>query len=223
MSAAFLPAGRKAVPLPPLRGAMDRPVAAADAHAPLQLRDGCRLQVSALHAGDAGDAQAFVAGLSPLARYRRFHLGLPALPPSLLRHLVDVDQDRHVALAARVPGSARIVAEARYIRIDDGRRAELAIAVADEWQRRGMGRQLLHRLAIHARARGVRELRGDVLWDNLPMLALAKRLGAQLHAEPGMAGVLQLRLALAGPGGDAPIRPWSGPAFRPAEPAAPAR
>ena len=140
---------------------------------------------------DADAEQAFFSTLSRQSRYRRFHAGMPVLPPALLAQLVDVDQRQHVALAARPLGQPHIVADARYVRdADDPARAEFAIAVADDWQGLGLGRQLLLRLSRQARAQGVVHLRGDVLWDNRPMIGLVERLGGTLHQRADEPGVL---------------------------------
>jgi acetyltransferase len=186
-------AGTATAARPPLQ-AFGRPCGCGedDPCAPLLLADGRQLQVRPLGPGDAAAEQAFVNGLSAQSRYRRFHAGIPELPPALLARMVDVDQTQHVALAAQVPGQDRIVADARYVR-DDAGGAEFALTVADDWQGLGLGRQLLLRLARHARSQGVRQLRGDVLWDNGPMVGLVDRLGGRLHPLRGEPGVLQAR------------------------------
>lgn len=169
-----------------------------DPCAPLRLADGRALRVSPLHADDADAEQAFVAALSRTSRYRRFHIGWPQLPARLLAQMVDVDQVRHVALAART-AQGLIVADARYVRDADdawpGAGAEFAIAVADDWQGQGLASQLLVRLARHAVAQGVAWLHGGVLWDNRPMVHLVQRLGGTLHAQHDDPGVLQARFS----------------------------
>jgi RimJ/RimL family protein N-acetyltransferase len=164
-----------------------------DPCATLWLDDGRRLSVAPLQAHDAAATQAFIAALSPDSRYRRFHVGIPMLPPALLSRLVDIDQVRHVALAARVPGRPAIVAEARYVVDEEAVGAEFAVTVADAWQGSGLGRQLLQRLARHARAQGLRHLQGDVLADNRAMRGLVERLGGRLQARADEPGVLQAR------------------------------
>jgi acetyltransferase len=176
-----------------------------DPCAPLVLDDGRWLQVHPLRRQNAAAEQAFVQALSRQSRYRRFHVGLPSLPPALLTQLVDVDQHKHVALAAWPLGQARIAADARYVRTetslralgDEGVGAEFALTVADDWQRAGLGRQLLLRLARHAVAHGVTHLSGDVLRDNRPMIALVERLGGRLQAQPGDPVVLRAQFRAA--------------------------
>ena len=169
-----------------------------DPCAPLRLADGRLLQVSPLHPGDADAEQAFVAALSRTSRYRRFHIGWPQLPARLLAQMVNVDQQRHVALAAR-SAQGLIVADARYVRDADdalpGGGAEFAVAVADDWQGQGLAGQLLGRLARHAVAQGVTWLHGSVLWDNRPMVQLVHRLGGTLHTQRDDPGVLQARFS----------------------------
>ncbi|MFY9511736.1 MAG: GNAT family N-acetyltransferase [Rubrivivax sp.] len=162
---------------------------------PLTLRDGRRVLLRPVLPQDTATEQAFVMGLSAASRYRRFHVGLRALPPSLLRQMTQIDHDTHVALVAQpeVPGDdgdddPGIVADARYVRSDDGT-AEFAVAVADGWQQLGLGRQMLEQLARHAARHGVHTLVGDVLVDNLPMITMLQRMHCELQLredEPGL-------------------------------------
>lgn len=162
--------------------------------ATLALADGRRLQVRPVQPEDACAAQAFVRGLSPASRYRRFHVGLRQLPPAALAQLTQVDQRTHVAVVAHAGGE--IVAEARYVRREDGS-AEFAIAVADAWQRQGLARRLLLRLARHAAGQGVQALVGEVLADNEPMVRLMLALGATLRSCDDEPGLLEARVDLA--------------------------
>ena len=85
---------------------------------------------------------------------------------------------------------------ARYIR-SAGRpeQAEVALTVADAWQRRGLGTLLLAALGTVALANGVRVFHADLLSDNLPVLALLRRCGeaASMHS---LDGVVEARLEL---------------------------
>jgi GNAT superfamily N-acetyltransferase len=65
---------------------------------------------------------------------------------------------------------------ARLVR--DGDRAEVAFAVADEWQSRGIGRLLVERLGEDARAAGITKFCADVRRDNVRSAALLRRLQA---------------------------------------------
>jgi GNAT superfamily N-acetyltransferase len=65
--------------------------------------------------------------------------------------------------------------------------AEVAIAVLDEWQGRGVGRALLHRLAAVARRRGILRFTGMMLADNTAIISLMRSLGrvVSTHRESG--------------------------------------
>jgi ribosomal protein S18 acetylase RimI-like enzyme len=149
---------------------------------------------------DDSAEQVFVRGLSPASRLLRFHIGIRELPPRLLHAMTHVDQRKHIALVAERIGESEapgIVADARYVLLDDDPTiAEFAIAVADEWQGQGLGRELLQHLMQHARERGIKALVGDVLYDNDRMIALVRALGGRVTHHLGDAGLVQARLPL---------------------------
>ena len=141
---------------------------------------------------DADAEQSFVSGLSPNSRRLRFHGAVNALPDRMLQAMTTIDYERHVALIAESfddDGTPRLVADARYV-VDDAGGAEFAVAVADDWQRIGLGRAMLKRLGRHARRQGLQHLEGAVLVSNGPMLALMRRWGASLRPDPEDADVL---------------------------------
>ncbi len=160
---------------------------------PLALADGRRLWVRPVAPQDAPAEQAFVRALSPASRYRRFHVGLRELPASTLAQMTQVDQRAHVAFVAESEGT--IVADLRYVRRGDGT-AEFALAVADDWQRQGIGYRLLSRLARHAACHGVRTLVGEVLADNAPMIRLLQSRGAHFALREDEPGLLEAALPL---------------------------
>jgi GNAT superfamily N-acetyltransferase len=163
-------------------------------HERVTLRDGRAVCVRPVRPRDAVAEQAFVAALSPQARYRRFHMGLSELPAPLAHSFTHVDQCAHVALVAEAGDG--IVADARYVCDSTGRTGEFAIAVADAWQGLGLGRLLIQRLAARARRARLRWLRGSVLSDNEPMLAVMRHLGARLSADPKDPALYRACLAL---------------------------
>ncbi|USX51874.1 GNAT family N-acetyltransferase [Lentzea sp. HUAS12] len=131
------------------------------------------MRVTELDRDTAGEAvDAVFAGLSARSRYLRFHSPTPRLTASARRVLVDVDGERHGAVCARVGGDP--IGIARVIRTS-GCDAEIAVAVVDLWQRRGVGRLLLEELTSVAARMGVAVLHGDVLPDNHAMLGLVRK------------------------------------------------
>jgi GNAT superfamily N-acetyltransferase len=159
-----------------------------------ELADGRAVAITSVHPDDYDAERAFFSALSLTSRYRRFHFGLRELSPEQARAMTAVDPRHEVAFVARAPsasGESVIVADARYVLRADSGDAEFAIAVADDWQGAGLGRELLQRLAAHACEHGVTRLFGDVLWGNNSMLALVRKLGGKIGRAGGDATVVR--------------------------------
>lgn len=162
------------------------------------LAGGCFARLRPLEASDARAEQAFFNGLSLGSRQQRFHFGLRELSPGLLKLLTEVDQQLHRAwlVEAEEPGRP-VIADARYVRDPaEPQTAEFALAVADAWQGRGLGRRLMAHLVAEARGQGLQRLHGDVLGENRRMLALMREFGARLRPHADGAQVVRATLEL---------------------------
>jgi putative redox protein len=139
------------------------------------------------------DKAAMVEGfehLSDESRYRRFLAPHGRLTAAELRYFTEVDHHDHEAMVAIVPETHDGVGVARYIRSDtEPTVAEIAVAVIDEWQGRGVGTRLISELADRARAEGITSFSAFVLADNEMMLGLLHELGRVqvVHTERGTA------------------------------------
>jgi GNAT superfamily N-acetyltransferase len=146
----------------------------------LQLPGGTRVVVRPALPQDKEMQRAFVRNLSDEARYYRFMTRLGDLPEATAERFTAIDYIGHVALVAEVftDASATMIGEARYI-VDasDAAACEFAVAVAADWQGRGLARFLLTRLADHAAASGIRRMSADTIATNTAMISLAKRTG----------------------------------------------
>lgn len=141
---------------------------------------------------DAELLQEFVRGLSEEARYMRFVSMLRELTPRMLARYTRIDYDRELALVATVQVAnpehrglmrEQIIGFAHYLRNADGRGAEYALVIADAWQRRGLGTQLMGSLIGAAEEQGLTYIEGVVLATNRPMLGLMMHLGFQNDTE----------------------------------------
>ena len=180
------------------------------------LRDGARVRLRPIAPEDKALLAASFERLSEQSRYRRFLTAKDKLSTSELAYLVDeVDHCDHEAIAAFDPQSGALLGIARYVRSrEDPQAAEVAVTVADDWQRRGLGRALLDRLTYRARRQGVRRFSALVLGENRPALGLLADLGEahrrsragevelliELPAERGMGAQLGRALRAAGAG-----------------------
>ena len=143
----------------------------------LTLRDGSKVALRPIRPEDAELECRFVAGLSERSKYQRFLNQMAELPPQLLARFTQLDYDRELALVALAPGAKEFIGVGRYAPNADGETAEFALAVADAWQGKGIGRALLERLCDCARAAGYKTLVGHILHANQDMRELADRLG----------------------------------------------
>jgi GNAT superfamily N-acetyltransferase len=76
-------------------------------------------------------------------------------------------------------GEQTIIGSGRYLVAGPGR-AEVAFAVIDEYQGRGVGAALMRHLAALAREAGVHELVAEVLAENAAMLKVFERSGLKM-------------------------------------------
>ncbi|MGH9246862.1 MAG: GNAT family N-acetyltransferase [Acidimicrobiales bacterium] len=121
--------------------------------------------------------------LSPMSRYRRFFTPLPRLPASLVKHMAEVDHDRHEAIAALVGDD--IIGIAEYVRSrDHPAEAEIAVTVEDGWQRHGVARLLTTELGRTAARRGIVRFVADVLAENRPAISMIHRLAPRATVTP---------------------------------------
>ena len=148
---------------------------------------------------EADDKAALVRGfarLGPRSRYRRFLSPHGDLSTKELRYLTEVDHHDHEALVALDPRTEEGIGVARYVRSsEDPSTAELAVAVIDDWQRRGVGSRLVTELADRAREEGIRSFTALVLADNELMLNLLHELG-DVTVEEGGGEAIQLKVDL---------------------------
>jgi GNAT superfamily N-acetyltransferase len=162
------------------------------------LRDGTEVVISRLTPADAPLVADAFARLSEESRRLRFLGPKPSLSPAELRYLTEVDGRRHEALGAMDPATGQVIAIGRFVRIP-GRpeSAEVAITVADAWQRRGLGRLLLERLADRAREEGIASFTALVAHDNRSMQGLLKQIDTPSRVTHIANGVAEYEIELA--------------------------
>ena len=165
-----------------------------------------RIEIRPIRPDDREALAEGIRRMSPESRYRRFFAPIASLSESQLTYLTEVDHHDHEALVAVEPGTERGIGVARFVRSeDDPELAEFAVAVADDWHRRGVGSELLHRLADRAREEGIRRFSGSILEENRPMLELADELG-DVQVRDRAAGAVEIEVELPDEGIGAALR-----------------
>jgi GNAT superfamily N-acetyltransferase len=146
-------------------------------------------------ARDRPALERMLARCTRQTRYRRFHGPVKLFPEPYLTEALS-GSPLHFALVARlgedgaeVDGTVvegTIVALASCRAVDEGV-AELGILVEDQWQRRGVGSDLLREIVAYAASTGLRALQAQVLADQPWIVGLLRRHGTCTVAGAGQA------------------------------------
>ena len=151
------------------------------------LRDGGSIHVRAIRPDDKQRLVDHFGRLSTRSVYFRFFGSKKELNDNELRQFTELDFQRRVGLVAtlRRNGEEQIIGVGRYAQLNvaagEPSRAEVAFAVADDHQGRGIGSVLLEHLAEIARPSGIEEFEADVLGENNRMLAVFAKSGYRVE------------------------------------------
>jgi GNAT superfamily N-acetyltransferase len=143
-----------------------------------RLRDGSEIEIRSLHPADKREMLAAVKSTSIESLERRFFVPKRHFSDKEVEFFMNVDFKSHVALIAKINANGRrvIAGGGRYIMVEPGR-AEMAFAVVDAYQKKGIGAVLMRHLVAIARDEGLTELIADVLPENAAILRLFGRFG----------------------------------------------
>jgi GNAT superfamily N-acetyltransferase len=167
------------------------------------LRDGTRIRIRAIRPEDKPLLDTHFHSLSERSVYYRFFGHKRSLEQADLRALTELDFVNHVGLAATIEteGRERFIGVGRYLRSVDAVAAEVAFAVLDEFQGRGIGTVLLRHLAQIARRQGINKFAAYVMGDNHQMLEVFANSGFRSRDHYD-AGTVRVTLDLAESSGD---------------------
>jgi acetyl coenzyme A synthetase (ADP forming)-like protein len=161
------------------------------------LRDGTVASVRVATPADRDRLRRFFHELSPESRRRRFFsVGEP--PDGVIARLSD-SHDLGAALTLivdrQLSDDVRPIATASYLALNDTT-AEVAFAVDDHFQGKGLGSALLERFAVVAAHHGFERFQATTLADNIGMLEVFRDSGFEIRAKSA-AGCVELQLSLA--------------------------
>ncbi len=149
-----------------------------------KLKDGTAVTIRPIRPEDEPLMAKFHETLSDRTVYLRYFCSLSLSARVAHERLVRIcfgDYDREMALVAEFndprSGERRVLGVGRLSKLHGGKDAEVAILVCDEYQRRGLGEQLLQRVIDVARGEKLAHIGAEMLPDNIAMQIIAKRLG----------------------------------------------
>jgi acetyltransferase len=166
--------------------------------APITLPDGTNLTLRPIRPEDEPMHHAFLERVAPDDLRYRFFRATNRFTHEFLAAFTQIDYEREMAFIAVDEGSGgpATLGVVRAVADADNTDAEFAILVRSDCKGRGIGRALLTRIVEYQRARGTRELHGEVLAHNHAMLALCRALGFRIGASRDE--VVEVRLVLHG-------------------------
>ncbi len=148
----------------------------------LILRDGSTATLSPAGEEDREALHDFFLRLSPESRYRRFFS--QGVPDAVRDLCASNDPNTMLTLLVTrtVAGNPTIIATATY-RIIKETRAEIAFAVDDAFQGKGIASQLLERLAMVAAHHGITTFEAITMTENRPMIEVFRNSGFRVETE----------------------------------------
>jgi RimJ/RimL family protein N-acetyltransferase len=160
------------------------------------LRDGSEIAIRPIRKGDKKRLLDGFEHMSPESRQQRFLVPMPRLGPRLVRYFTEIDHHDHEALVALGWESGEPIGVARFVRSEeDTKAAEVAVAIVDHWQRRGVATELLKRLAVRALEEGIGYFTATCLADNREVLELFESFGTT-QILPSDSGLVEAKIDL---------------------------
>ncbi len=156
-------------------------------------RDGLEILLRPAKISDEPLMKDFWYSLSDKSNYRRFIMLRRRLPHEVLQKFVAIDYTREMVILAVIREGEKetVVGVGQYV-MDDDHYAEIALAVRDEYQGRGIGTELLGYLILIGKRQGLLGFTADILGENLPVMKLLEKSGLDFSKQMSE-GVCRMR------------------------------
>jgi len=161
------------------------------------MKDGTPVTIRPIRPEDEQLIAKFHETLSDRSVYLRYFCSLSLSRRVAHERLLRIcfgDYDREMALVAEYTdpgtGERRIIGVGRMNKLHSRNEAEVAALVADQYQKLGLGHELLRRVIQVARDEKVKRVSAEMLPDNTAMQAVFRRLGFRIKADDDMTSLL---------------------------------
>lgn len=159
---------------------------------PWKLHDGTPVTIRPIRPEDEPLLVKFHETLSERSVYLRYFTAMKLdqrIAHERLSRICFIDYDREMVLVVerRDPktGDPEILGVGRLSKLHGGNEAEFALTISDQWQRRGIGAQLLNQLVQVGRDEKLARISATMLTDNQEMQHLARKAGFKVEQTPG--------------------------------------
>jgi len=163
---------------------------------PWTMKDGNQVTIRPIRPEDEPLMVKFHERLSDSSVYLRYFCSLSLSRRVAHERLLRIcfgDYDREMALVAErtdaVTGERQIIAVGRLNKLHIGNEAEVAVLVSDQYQKLGLGNELLRRVVQIARDEKLSRVSAEMLTDNVAMQVITKHLGFRVRASDGLTSV----------------------------------
>ena len=161
------------------------------------MRDGTEILVRPVRPEDEPELARFFAEIAPNDLRQRFFAPVKEMPHAFVARFTQIDYARVMVFLALSAKDQALLGIVQLHADPDGEHGEYAILVRSDLKGRGLGWQLMRVMIEYARARGLREVTGQVLRENVNMLAMCAEFGFRIADDPHekMVAVVSLPLA----------------------------
>ena len=163
---------------------------------PWTMKDGNQVTIRPIRPEDEPLMVKFHETLSDSSVYLRYFCSLSLSRRVAHERLLRIcfgDYDREMALVAErtdpVTGERTIIAVGRMNKLHVGNEAEVAVLVSDQYQKLGLGNELLRRVVQIARDEKLSRVSAEMLTDNVAMQVITKHLGFRVRASDDLTSV----------------------------------
>ncbi|RTL50733.1 MAG: N-acetyltransferase [Bradyrhizobiaceae bacterium] len=162
----------------------------------LVLRDGSRIYVRPIRPDDEPQIKWLLEHTSGRDLRFRFFTTVKVFTHEFLAALTNLDYSRAMAFVAFDESGKEILGVVR-LHSDDGHQSgEFAILLRSDSRGRGLGWAMMNLMIEYGRSEGLKQITGQVLCENRPMLAMCRELGFQIHVNPEERDVYEATLTL---------------------------
>ena len=161
------------------------------------LRDGTPVLIRRLMSEDAALYHDFLSDVTPEDLRLRFFASMHAVSENLIDKLLHYDPAHAMAfIAVDDEQSGKMLDAVRLHDDTSGANGEFAILVRSRLKGHGVGWLLMKHMIKFAKHKGLKTVRGQVLWQNTTMLAMCTELGFHITDDPGDPGVKMVTLSV---------------------------
>jgi acyl-CoA hydrolase/predicted GNAT family acetyltransferase len=147
-------------------------------------KDGLNVRFRAIKPSDEDDMRRLFYRFSDQSVYYRYFSPIKTMPHNKMQEYVNVDYRRTMSIVGTVEesGVEKIIAEVRYVRMNNETSADTAFIVDESYQGKGIASYLFDLLMRIAREEGIVQFTADVLADNKAMLKVYEKAPFPLKA-----------------------------------------